>query len=174
MKYERSEFSYSVCSPECIDEICKIQNEAFDVMQGNTDILRRNSREMLLECLKEPHYTIGAYHNGKLIGFAVLYVPDAGKENLGKDIGLDDKDLDKVANIKLVIVRPDYRGNGLQKILTDKLEDEAKRKGFKVLCVTVSPDNIFSRRNIEESGYIFHSQKLKYDNLLRNIYYKNI
>ena len=174
MKYDKSEFVFSQCKAGCIDEICDIQEETFETLSDNTDVLRRNSREMLLECLCEPHYTIGAYHNGKLAGFAVLYVPGTGKENIGKDIGIAESELNTVANIKLVIVRPEYRGNGLQKKLTEKLENEAKNKGYKVLCLTVSPDNIFSRRNVESSGYVFHSQKLKYDNLLRNIYYKYI
>lgn len=173
MKIPISDFTFRECGPEYIDEILHIQDAAFENMD-DTEILRKNSREMLLTCLSEPHYTLGAFVGDELAAFIVLYVPGHSAENLGRDAGISEEMLDTVANVKLVIVLPKYRGNSLQKILTGKLEEAARTRGFKTLCCTVSPKNILSMRNFEACGYKLYQTKEKYDGLLRNIYYKEI
>ncbi len=172
MKYSDNDFVFRRCTSDCISSICEIQEIAFSMLD-NPDILRRNSKEQLSECLEDPHYTIGAFHNDKLAAFAVLY-DSISKENIGYDIGLNDDQIKFSANIKLVIVLPEYRGNGLQKKLISRLERIAKDRGKKILCATVSPNNIFSTKNFEHLGYQLHSCKFKYGGLKRNIYYKNI
>ncbi len=173
MKIQKSDFVFKECGPEYIDEIMHIQDVAFENMD-NTATLRKNSREMLLSCLSEPHYTLGAFVGDELAAFIVLYVAGNSNENLGRDAGIPEESLDTVANVKLVIVLPKYRGNGLQRMLTEKLESVAKTRGFKTLCCTVSPENTPSIRNFEACGYKFYQTKEKYDGLLRNIYYKEI
>ncbi len=173
LKYSDSEFEFKECSIKDIDAICEIQEKAFENLQ-NSNLLRRNSREMLERCLKKPHYTLGAFHNEKLIAFAILYDGETTTENIGYDIGVKGDELISVANIKLIIVLPDYRGNGLQVKLVSKLEKVAQDNGKKILCATVSPDNAYSIKNFEQLGYVFYSQKEKYGGLVRNIYYKKI
>ncbi len=167
------QFEFKQCDISYLDDILRIQEEAFEVID-NPDLLRRNTKEMLSACLAEPHYTLGAYVDGKLAGFAVLFDGERTKENLGYDIGIDDSEVLSVVNLKLIIVSPAYRGNGLQRKMTALLEDIAKQRGKKYICVTVSPDNEFSRKNVECMNYIFHSQKEKYNGMLRNLYYKKI
>ncbi len=173
MKFSKSDFVFKECGPKCIDNILHIQDVAFENID-NESILRKNSEEMLLECLSEPHYTLGAYMGDELAAFVILYVPGDSDENLGRDAGVPEEELHTVANVKLVIVLPKYRGNGLQRMLTERLEEVAKERGFKTLCCTVSPENIPSIRNFEACGYKFYQTKEKYDGLLRNIYYKKI
>lgn len=173
MKINSSKFVYKKCTQENLAEICNIQEEAFACIE-NPDILRRNSQEILKECLEEPHYTVGAFFNGELAGFAVLYDGGHTKENIGRDIGIEEDRLDTVKNMKLVIVRPKYRGNNLQIKLTSFLENIAAENGAKIICATVSPYNIYSMRNFEALGYKLHSCKMKYGGLKRNIYYKYI
>ena len=76
--------------------------------------------------------------------------------------------------MKLIIVSPEYRGNGLQGKLMARLEAVAVEKGKKLICATVSPLNSFSCNNFIKSGYAFHSTKEKYGGLLRSIYVKRI
>lgn len=167
------DFKLKKCGENEIDNILKIQEEAFEAIES-PELLRRNTPEMLRACLCEPHYTIGAYCNNVLVGFAVLYDGGNDDENLGKDMGYSKDELNDVINLKLVIVSPKYRGNGLQCRMTKELEKVAAQKKKSCICVTVSPDNKVSRKNIENMGYKFHSQKTKYDGLVRNLYYKVI
>ncbi len=173
MKYTDNEFEFKKCDIKDLDAICQIQEIAFENLE-NTNLLRRNTKEMFEKCLDNPHYTLGAFHNGKLVAFAILYDGQKTAENIGFDIGIDGDELNTVANVKLIIVLPDYRGNGLQNKLISQLEQIAKLKGKKVLCSTVSPENIYSIKNFEKLGYEFNTQKEKYNGLVRNIYCKEI
>lgn len=173
MKYTDNEFEFKKCEMKDLDAICKIQEIAFENLE-NTNLLRRNTKEMLEKCLNDPHYTLGAFHNGNLVAFAILYDGQKTVENIGLDIGIDGDELNAVANVKLVIVLPNYRGNGLQNKLVFQLEQIAKFKGKKLLCATVSPENIYSIKNFEKLGYKVNTQKEKYNGLVRNIYCKEI
>ncbi len=173
MKLAANEFEFIRCDEDSLEEICAIQEEAFRTLD-NPELLRRNSKEVLHACLMEPHTTLGAYYGGRMAAFAVLYVAKDSTENLGRDIGVTEEELSTVANVKLVIVRKEFRGNGLQKLLTQRLEEFARDQGIQTLCATVSPANDYSIRNFEALGYRFYACKTKYGNLKRNIYVKSI
>ncbi len=172
MKLKDTDIVFEKCTAEHLDDICALQESAFEHID-NPDLLRRNSREMLLSCLVE-HCTLGAFYNGQLIAFAVLYDGGDTDENIGFDIGLSGDAVKDVINMKLIIVSPEYRGNGLQGKLMARLEAVAVEKGKKLICATVSPLNSFSCNNFIKSGYAFHSTKEKYGGLLRSIYVKRI
>ena len=173
MKLAENEFEFILCGEDSLEEICTIQEETFRTMD-NPELLRRNSKEALLACLREPHTTLGAYYGGRMAAFAVLYLAQDSAESLGRDIGVAEEELSKVANVKLVIVRKEFRGNGLQRLLTQRLEEIARDQGIQTLCATVSPANDYSKRNFEALGYRFYACKTKYGNLKRNIYVKSI
>ena len=154
-----------------LEAILELQDKTFDELQ-NPAILRKNSKEMFMSCLKPPHYTLGVFLQNKLIALAILYFPGSGDENLSNII--DSKICDFAANFKLVIVDSEYRGNGLQNRLSQQLEDYAKQSGIKLLCATISPNNKYSRINFEKNGYKYFTQIKKYGGLLRDLYYKYI
>lgn len=173
MKIPKKDFEFKKCCLENLDEICQIQEEAFEALD-DASLLRKNSRDSLQSCLDEPHYTLGAFYKGVLAGFAVLFDPKLTNENIALDAGFSEDIAKNTVNFKLVIVRPLYRGNGLQTEFIERLENLAKEKGFQKIFATVSPNNEYSKNNFLKNGYIFHSQKVKYNGLIRNIYYKDI
>ena len=173
IKIKPEEFVLAPCDKRQLSAICALQEEAFAHME-NPDILRRNSRETLAACLAEPHYTLGAFHGDRLAAFAMLYDGGSTEENIGRDIGLPAEELDGVMNMKLVIVSPDYWGNGLQVRLMLALESVAAARGKRLLAGTASPANEHSCRNFLKAGYAFHSRKVKYGGLVRDIYCKKI
>ena len=126
---------------------------------------------MLRNCLNSPHYSIGAYYNGKLAGFAILYLPEHDEENLAMKLKSVDTSMMKSANFKLCIVRQQYRGNRLQVYLGELLEQYAFEQSIDILCATVSPENSHSMNNILKLGYIYDHTLTKYG-LIRNLYYK--
>lgn len=170
MKINFDSFSFQLCKQSDIDEIMEIQAEAFAIMD-NKDWLRKNTKEMLLTCLNPPHITLGAWYSNILAGFAILYFPDDGVENLAKYVTKFDASSYRSANYKLCIVREQFRGNSLQYEFGRRLEKYALEKGMEILCATVSPDNIYSRQNILRLGYEFDSLTEKYG-LSREIYCK--
>ena len=173
MKLKSSDIIFKKCDLKNIEEICELQEIAF-LNLDNKNLLRRNTREMLENCLSSPHYTLGAFFKGELIAFGILFDAGETEENIGLDIGLTGSDLNKVANIKLIIVLPEYRGNGLQRRLMTFLEGIAKRNGKEIVCGTVSPENLHSCNNFTALSYNLETTKIKYNGLERNIYYKKI
>lgn len=166
-------FTFRPCGPEDLDTILAIQEEAFSLLEDN-QWLRRNSREMLDSCLRAPHVTIGVYCGDELAAFGVLYIAGESEENLGRKIGLTGKDILTTANFKLVIVRPAYRGNGLQRALTVRLEQLAREMGFARICSSVSPYNRYSADNFVAMGYKPGGHAVLYGGLERTIFYKEL
>lgn len=77
------------------------------------------------------------------------------------------------ADIGGVIVLPKYRGNHLQKILIQSLE-EAKRKGNKNIIVEITLGNKYSLNNFEKLGYEIRNSYKKYIHIERYLLVKNI
>jgi len=173
MKKQFENFLVRACLPEDIKEILRIQDETFETLSC-PDLLRKNTPEMLLECLQQPHYTIGAWYQSELAAFAIFYNPVSNDaENLS--LLLKEVDLSGVrpANFKLCIVRKAYRGNSLQFHLGALLEQYAERAGIGLMCATVHPKNIYSISNLSKLGYTYNCALKKYG-LDRNLYYRFI
>jgi GNAT superfamily N-acetyltransferase len=172
MKIPEHEFEFCLCGPDCLEEILDIQEETLALLP-NPELLRRNTKEMLAECLQQPNKTLGARYKGQLVAFAVLYYPVVEEESLA--VYLDDTDVStlRCANLKLIIVRPDFRGNGLQYKLCSRLEEFAREDGVNVLCSTVSPLNRHSMANMLKQGFQYAKTIHKYG-FDRNLYYKTL
>lgn len=173
VKIPIDDFEIRICTTDHFSDIIRIQDEAFDAL-SSPDLLRRNTDEMLMDCLNPPHVTIGAWYNGELAGISILYYPgDDESDNLSLYLkNVDTKGL-KSANYKLCIVKPKYRGNSLQYELGKILEQMAVKSGVKLMCATVHPDNIYSINNVLKLGFIYNRTLTKYG-LERNLYYKFI
>jgi len=79
-----------------------------------------------------------------------------------------------VANFESTIVHPEYRGNSLQKIIIENLEELAKADNIKCIGVTAAPDNKYSVENIKKLGFEIVKEKIKYGGLKRYVFRKNI
>ena len=173
MKIRFENFTVRECTPENISEILQIQEETFETL-SSPDLLRKNTPEMLSECLKYPHQTIGAWYQDELAAFAMRYTPEGNAE---EDLSLLLQGVNlshlKPANFKLCIVRPSYKGNSLQFHLGALLEQYAKNAGIGLMCATVHPENTYSINNLLKLGYSYNRTLEKYG-LERNLYFKFI
>lgn len=163
------EFIYRKCTESDLTAILKLQEEAFQYLDDQS-MLRRNTSETLQSCLREPHYTLGAYDHDKLAAFSILYDGKDTAENLGRELYLQSDELRTCVNLKLVIVSVKYRGRGLQKKLMDQLLQTAEERGYNIVCATVSPQNIYSIENFKACGFQYVKIVEKYGGLKRNIY----
>jgi len=155
-----------------LPEILAMQDEALRMLP-DPDILRANTPKMLGDCLSAPHSAIGAFSkDGELAGIAILFVPGLDEENIALAAGLSEEEAAASVNMKLVIVRPQHQGHGLQRKMMAVLEEEARQRGFLSLWTTVSPLNTFSRRNVLACGYQFVCEQRKYGGLLRELFTK--
>ncbi len=111
---------------------------------------------------------------GALAGVFTVVFPGSGEENLGRDIGLSDEELEKVAHMDTIAILPKYRGNGLQHRMMQTAEEELKSQGYKYLMCTVHPENIYSKKNAVKQGYRAVLTKEKYGGYIRDIFVKHI
>lgn len=170
MKHPIQEFEFTVCTLAELDRILEMQEDALAHLAA-PQLLRKNTAEMLAECLQPPHVTLGAWYDGRLVAFSVLYVPQDAAERL--DTSLEGVSIDGLtaANYKLCIVDRAFRGNGLQYELGVRLIETAREMGVQMLCVTASPDNSHSIANIQRMGFTYNCTLGKYG-FDRNLYYK--
>lgn len=165
-------FTIRRCTDAQLDDILRLQDEALQILPSQ-ELLRRNTPEMLADCLRAPHITLGAWHEGILAAIAILYVPTTEEEDLSRLLTGVDLTSAKCANYKLCIVGEAYRGNALQYQMGARLIDCARDMGFSLLCATVSPHNLHSIRNIEKLGFHCGGPVEKYG-FDRHLYYRFI
>lgn len=170
MKQKQNDFIFKKCSITDLPAILEIQNETVTDLKDK-ELLRINTIEMLEECFIYPNIVIGAWLNGNLAGFNMLYFPKDSDESLADDLKNVNAENLISANNKLCIVKKSYRGNNLQYLFGEILEKTAREMNVNIICATVHPDNSHSIANIEKLGYKYDSTKTKYDSI-RNLYYK--
>jgi len=112
--------------------------------------------------------------SGALAGVFLAALPGNGEENLGRDIGLPEMELGKVAHMETIAILPEYRGNGLQHSLMKTAEEELRKQGYRYLMCTVHPENRYSKNNIINQGYQVVLTKEKYGGYVRDILLKKL
>ncbi|MFS0784002.1 GNAT family N-acetyltransferase [Bacillus sp. 1P06AnD] len=168
-------FSVSKLEPSQLGQILDLQQTVLDTMAIG-QFLQPLSPEEYQYILSGKGLMLGVFADDRLIAFRALLVPDTEEEHLGIDAGLDKNDLKKVIYQEITNVHPSYRGNGLQKLLAGLIMDTlTKETGrFKYVCCTVAPGNIPSLKDKFGQGMEIAALKLKYGNLLRYIFIKEI
>ncbi len=111
--------------------------------------------------------------DGGLIAYSLIYIPGGGKENLGRDVGLPEEELKRVAHLQAAAVHPAYRGKGLQRRMGAAHLKVIKEMGFEHVLCTVSPKNPISLRNVLSNGFVIKGLKPKFECAWRYIMYKN-
>ena len=154
-----------------LDAILELQEKTILGLKDST-VLRKNTPEILTQSLSRDNIALGAFIENDLVavGFAVNPLPP----ETDLRINLQTHSVDKALDLKLIIVKDEYRGNGLQKALTWVLEKIAHVHGYTHFCASVSPNNSYSLNNVLSMGYEYDHQEELYDGLLRNIYVKEL
>lgn len=107
------------------------------------DLLVPITAEMLRVDLGEKGLTLGTFVGERLIGFRSAHFPGNDEDNLGRDVGLPEFELEKVMHLEFALIHPDFRGNSLQKRMTArilKIVHDLKLH-YRYCCSFVSPKN---------------------------------
>ena len=134
-----------------------------------------DNEEYMTHMLQEGNgigYLAKEVETDNLAAVFLVTFPGNSDDNLGRDIGLSEEELNDVAHMDTVGVFPEYRGNRLQYRLMQNAENELREKGYRYLMCTVHPDNPYSRKNVIDQGYEPVKKALKYGGFLREIFVK--
>ncbi|MBT8338940.1 MAG: hypothetical protein HKP58_19555 [Desulfatitalea sp.] len=140
-------------------------------------LLKPFSHEFMKQHLGHRGIVLGVFVEAQLVAFRCIYFPAVeDKEwNLGIDLKLPEEKLPHVANLQMVCVHPDFRGNALAlKMNRIALARLREIKTHYHVCATVSPDNIWNIPVLLASGFCIARLKKKYRDKMRYIVYQNL
>lgn len=157
-----------------LDKIMELQKIIIDGLE-NKELYADTEREEFEEYIKKNGKILGCVtEDDELIAMGVYAKRGYDKSNYGYDIGLENEELLKIGQIESTVVKEEYRGNKLQKIICEELEKIAVKEDTKILCATASPYNEFSVNTFKSLGYEIKKDKLKYGGLRRYVLAKII
>lgn len=167
-------YSIRLCTSKDVKDIYDIQNIVIDNFKTEEKgYFLPFKEESYMRIVNDPindGEIYGAFLDDKMVVWIFLSVSNRMKEikNYIPDIE------GKCADIDGVIVLPEYRGNGLQKILVNYLEDRAKEKGITNIVAEVTFDNEYSLNNLKYLGYEIKTWYQKDENIKRHILLKRL
>lgn len=152
------------------NEIYNLMKEVYERLEDK-DLFVCDDLDYIISQISGNGFAVVACNEeGKIIGSFLIRYPGGSLDNLGRDIGLKEEELEKVAHMESVVVHPDFRGQGLQSQMLRFAENRIEKKAY--FLATVSPYNPASCRSFEKNGYEHVMTKEKYGGLVRRIYKK--
>lgn len=157
-----------------IDKIMALQKNIIDGLE-NPETYAASKSEEFESCIKGSGTILGVVTStDELIAMGVYMKNGYDNHNYGYDIELKGEELLKVGQIESTVVMGDYRGNKLQRILCECLEDIGNENDTPIMCATASPYNEFSVNTFISLGYEIKADKLKYGGLRRYVLVKTL
>lgn len=158
-----------------IDKIMELQQNIYNGLE-NKDFYSCSDKEEFQNTINGRGKIIGcvSLEDNELIAMGVYIEYGYEHHNYGYDITIEGEELLKVGQIESTVVLENYRGNKLQKIICESLEEIGKESGMKYICSTAAPDNKFSVDTFKKLGYKVMADKLKYGGLRRFVFMKEI
>ncbi|WP_242226405.1 GNAT family N-acetyltransferase [Bacillus cereus group sp. BfR-BA-01358] len=175
LKQNNELFHVTLLSLEHIEQILLLQNVVVEALKDKSR-LQPLSQEEFQYILEGNGMMIGAFIENELIAFRALLVPPIDDEHLGLDIGLPERELHRVIYQEISNVHPNWRGNGMQKILATVIMDELQKEDSKYdyVCCTVAPFNIPSLKDKFAQGMEIAALKEKYGGSMRYVFVKEL
>lgn len=173
-KINSENFEIRLCTLEDVKDIYSLQNIVIDYFkEDEKGYFLPFKEESYLRIVSNPindGEIYGAFLKDKMVAWIFLSVSDRMKEIKSFIPDLEGS----CADIDGVIVLPEYRGNGLQKILVNFLENKAKEKGISNVVAEVTFVNEFSLKNLKDLGYEIKTWYQKDENIKRHILLKKL
>ncbi|MCK9236053.1 MAG: GNAT family N-acetyltransferase [Acholeplasmataceae bacterium] len=153
--------------------LIKLQNETIQELE-NDDLYRFTSFEKYMEILNKQSLVIGLFLKQELIAFGTLLRPNCFEEELLNSKIFNNIDKNTIYYYKAVVVKKTYRGKKLQIFFNEYFEDFVRKNGGIYIVLNVHPDNQYSIKNFEASGFIHYLDLVMENRYPRKAYYKKI
>lgn len=141
---------------------------------GDPELFHSDSIHFMRDHICKRGRIIGVISEKRLIAYRILAFPGNDPDNLGIDLKLPKKELNKVAHLESFVVHPAYRGNSLQLKTLGPAIRIIRDLNYDHLCATVSTKNYPSLSNPLKGGLVIRELKEKYGGKLRYILYQNL
>ncbi|MDR3496350.1 MAG: hypothetical protein P4L82_17255, partial [Ancalomicrobiaceae bacterium] len=134
---------------------------------SNVDLFRPVSEERHRAYLANRGSAAGAFHDGKLVAYGASQYAVPPEENQGQAIGVDVDALGLVCQLEGTVVKPDFRGFQLARLLTEMRLVRAERHGYPIVVATISPFNGPSLGSFVPNGFLVKGLREGVGSLLR-------
>jgi predicted GNAT superfamily acetyltransferase len=155
------DFEMEMLGKEKMDDVMKLQDIVYDHVE-NKETYHPNTIEENYDILDVGGHILGVYFKNQLVAFRIIDTPGLGDRNLGKDLNFSEEDLWKVSIFDSTVVHPDFRGHGLQFKTLQKSKEILLQQGYQHGLATISPNNLYSVRNLIKAGFVIKEVKKKY------------
>ncbi|MBP1966810.1 GNAT family N-acetyltransferase [Paenibacillus aceris] len=157
-------------------DVPQVQALLMDVVSRlPSDALYSTDRlEALYEYVEQKGEMYGVYQGDALVAYTVIAFPGFSASNLGREFGVPEAELPRVASLEGTIVHESVRGQGLQRRFHAWREQRAREKDMLYLYATVHPDNAVSRQNLEAAGLTLQFSRPMYGGLPRHCFAKKL
>lgn len=172
----QQQFVITNLEEEHLEQIMGLQQVVLQNL-SRPELMASISYDFMQEHIKRKGFILGAFIDGHLVAFRIVYFPQSTDQefNMGFDIGLSTEQRTRVANLQMVCVHPDFRGNALgskmNRIALDLLKEQ---QTCEHVFASVSPHNIWNIRVLLDCGFCIVALKFKYGGKLRYIVYQNL
>lgn len=157
-----------------IEKIMELQEEIVEGLEDK-QLYASTEKNEFMKYINNEGIILGLVtEEDELIAMGVYVAKGYDKKNYGYDLGIMGKELLKVGQIESTVVKNEFRGNRLQKIICEELEKLAREKGNTILTSTASPYNKFSVNTFFNLGYEIKIEKVKYGGLKRYVMMKEL
>ena len=158
-----------------IDKIIELEKNIYEMLE-NKEFYSCSSKEEYSNIILKYGKIIGCVleETDELVCIGVYASYGYNEHNYGYDFNIEGEELLKVSQIESTIVSPKYRGNGLQNIICNAIEELAKENGDKMIAAKVATQNIYSLNTFIKREYKIMADKLKYGGLRRYVVMKEI
>lgn len=157
-----------------MEKIMEFQDEIFEGLDDK-QLYSPSKEEEFREFISEKGNILGCLtEDDELVAIGVYCKLGYDDSNYGHDIDLKGEDLLKVGQIESTLVKKEFRGNKLQKILCEMLEEIGVENNTPIMCATASPYNPYSVNTFIDLGYKIAKDKMKYGGLRRYVLVKEI
>ncbi|BEP29040.1 N-acetyltransferase [Helicovermis profundi] len=165
--HKKYEYKIIKLNYKWLDKILCLQDLIYDNMQ-NKDIYEKITEFELIDAFSGNGLCLGTIIEKQLVAFRILSYGDSETIELAKDCNI--KEIHQVAFIEATIVKKNFRGNSLQKIMMKLTMDYLKkRRKFKYALSTVSPKNIASIKSLLANGFKLIKLSKMYKGKLRYV-----
>lgn len=168
-----NDIKLKVIDEKNLNLLIKLQNETINELE-NKDLYRFTSFEKYKDILNKQSLVIGLFLKNELIAFGTLLRPNRFEEELLDSKMFANIDKNSIYYYKAVVVKKAYRGNKLQIFFNEYFENFVKENGGTHLVLNVHPDNHFSIKNFEASGFVHYLDLIMEGRYPRKAYYKKI
>lgn len=150
------------CTIQDLEDVMDLQKRILDGMEEK-EWFAETSRTENEKFFQKPNLLLGIYAEERLIAYGSIGFLEKDRENLGWDLGWPEEKVANCANLDTIVVDPDFRGRGLQRLLISLCTEQARTiKPGGTILTTICPDNRYSMRNAEKEGFEILLRTRKY------------